>query len=63
MLLCVDSDKVDAEIRYENCEGGSQLFPHVYGPINLDAVAEVVPFNPNAEGVFVLPEAVRRLNG
>ena len=32
ILLCIDINKVAPEICYENCEGGKELFPHVYGP-------------------------------
>ena len=63
VLLCIDSDEVRAEVRYENCEGGDKLFPHVYGPINLDSVTDVLPFNPDANGVFELPHAVRAMDG
>ncbi|MEM1445811.1 MAG: DUF952 domain-containing protein [Planctomycetota bacterium] len=56
ILLCVDSSRVEHEIRYENCEGGSTLFPHVYGPLNLDAVIDVVAFAPKIDGSFRLPE-------
>jgi len=30
----------------------AELFPHIYGPINLEAVIGVVDFLPDAEGVF-----------
>ncbi len=63
VLLCIESDEVGAEIRYENCEGGTKLFPHVYGQINLGSITNVVPFKPNPEGVFELPEAVRAMYG
>jgi uncharacterized protein (DUF952 family) len=33
-------------------------FPHIYGPINLEAVAAVLPFDPDAEGRFHLPEGI-----
>lgn len=52
VLLKVDSHRVIPEIRYENLEGGERLFPHVYGPVNLDAIEEVLPFFPNEEGYF-----------
>jgi uncharacterized protein (DUF952 family) len=55
VLLCVDSDKVKAEIRYENLEGGQDLFPHIYGELNTDAVVEIAEFAPGADGYFALP--------
>jgi uncharacterized protein (DUF952 family) len=41
LLLHIDSDRLDAEVRYENLEGGIELFPHVYGPIPVSAVVAV----------------------
>ena len=63
VLLCLDSDRVLAEIRYENLEGGRQLFPHIYGPLNAGAVVEVLDFSPLEDGTFALPEALRTLGG
>lgn len=56
VLLSIDTDKVAAEIVYENLEGGQQLFPHIYGGLNTDAVVEVIEFEPGAEGYFSLPQ-------
>ncbi len=58
VLLCIDRSKVGPEIRDENLEGGDKLFPHIYGPLNIDAVIEVLDFKPQANGNFVLPEAL-----
>ena len=55
VLLCIDTDKVTAEIRYENLEGGRELFPHIYGEINTDAVVQVAEFEPGVNGHFTLP--------
>ena len=55
VLLCIDPDKVKAEIRYEDSEGGQELFPHIYGDLNTDAVVEVVEFEPGVDGYFRLP--------
>ena len=54
VLLSLDTDKVAAEIIYENLEGGQQLFPHIYGELNIDAVVRVAEFTPGADGYFKL---------
>jgi uncharacterized protein (DUF952 family) len=52
LLLKIEAERVRAEIRYENLEGGKQLFPHIYGELNLDAVVAVSDFEPQAGGTF-----------
>ena len=41
LLLCIAVSKVGAEIRDEDLYGAGQTFPHIYGPLKLDAVAGV----------------------
>jgi uncharacterized protein (DUF952 family) len=57
VVLAVDPQRLVAELRYEESEPG-QLFPHLYGPLNLDAVTAVYPFPPQPDGTFRLPEGV-----
>ena len=52
VLLHIDPARLDAEVRYENLEGGVQQFPHVYGAIALSAVVKVKAFLPAADGTF-----------
>lgn len=52
VLLHVDPGKLDARVVYENLEGGTELFPHVYGPIPLQAVVAVSAFEPGPDGRF-----------
>ena len=33
------------------------LFPHIYGPINLDAVVQVVDLQSNPDGKYKLPDS------
>ncbi len=54
VLLVIDADRVPAELKYEAADG--DLFPHLYGPLNLDAVAEARSFAPAAGGKFEPPE-------
>ncbi|MDZ8239381.1 MAG: DUF952 domain-containing protein [Nostoc sp. ChiQUE01a] len=60
VLLFIDSDKVQAEIRYEEAEIG-ELFPHIYGELNIDAVYKVIDFEAGENGLFQLPREVRDL--
>ena len=43
LLLHIDPSRLDAEVKYENLEGGTELFPHIYGPIPVSAVVDVSP--------------------
>ncbi len=38
VVLCLDPALLEPECRYENTVGGEEQFPHLYGPINLDAI-------------------------
>lgn len=55
LLLVIDPAGVAAEIREEAVDG-VELFPHIYGPLNLDAVTEVRPFGAGRDGRFVDPD-------
>ena len=59
ILLCIDSDLVEAEIKYEDCYETGKKFPHIYGPLNAGAVMQVVPLVPDADGKFTLPASLR----
>jgi uncharacterized protein (DUF952 family) len=63
VLLCVESERLSAELRHENLEGGTTLYPHVYGPVELDAVNQVLEFPPQADGTFLLPPGIRGAGG
>jgi uncharacterized protein (DUF952 family) len=64
VLLVIDPDTLTPELKWEppahpNPERaaaiGDELFPHIYGHLNLDAVTKVIPFKPAADGTFSLP--------
>lgn len=44
-LLVIDESKLKAELIYEKADGMS--YPHLYGPLNLDAVKEVQDYKYN----------------
>lgn len=64
LLLVIDPARLAHELRYElpfevqaNDSPATidMHFPHLYGPLNLDAVVQVLPFEPQADGTFSLP--------
>ncbi len=52
VLLQIDSRKVQPMVRFENLEGGTELYPHIYGPLNLDAVEKIIELVPGPDGLF-----------
>ena len=55
-LLVVDREAVESDLRYEEMPSGA--FPHLYAPLPVEAVREVLPL-PEEDGRYVLPEALR----
>ncbi|MEA5550289.1 DUF952 domain-containing protein [Anabaena cylindrica UHCC 0172] len=60
VLLFIKTEQVQAEIRYEVAEK-NELFPHIYGALNIDAVYKIIDFLPREDGFFDLPLAVVNL--
>lgn len=59
MLLEITVAKLKAGLRYENTTGGTELFPHVYGPINLDAIHAVYQMETGSDGLLILPPPLK----
>jgi uncharacterized protein (DUF952 family) len=56
VLLVIDPARLSSELRWEpGVDLATELFPHIYGPINLDAVVDVIAFEPGPDGKFHLP--------
>jgi uncharacterized protein (DUF952 family) len=55
LLLWIDPSKLVVELRWEPSEG--DIYPHLYGPLNLAAIIQVSSFPPDTAGVFrYIPE-------
>ena len=52
VLLVIDPGLLRAEVRFEDVPGAELPFPHIYGPLNTDAVVEALPFAPRPDGTF-----------
>ena len=63
VVLEIDPKRLTSELRWEPPAGGTappgvpegDAFPHIYGPINLDAIVRVLDLLVGADGKFELP--------
>jgi uncharacterized protein (DUF952 family) len=76
VVLCIDEARIGQRVAYEapvpppgtidaeaEPDGESLLFPHVYGPIPVEAVVGVVDLVAEADGTFALPKSLTRARG
>jgi len=52
VVLVIDAGRVGPEIRYELVPGSDTPYPHIYGPLNADAVVGTQPLEPSPGGEF-----------
>jgi uncharacterized protein (DUF952 family) len=52
VVLVIDVDRVEPDVRYEQVPGFSQPFPHIYGPLNTDAVVATPQLEPGPDGDY-----------
>ena len=63
VLFEIDPTLLSSELRWESPSGGApppgvpdgELFPHIYGPINLDAIVKVYDLESDPNGNYKLP--------
>jgi uncharacterized protein (DUF952 family) len=63
ILLAIEPTLLSSALKWEPPSGGTpppgvpdgDSFPHIYGPINLNAVIKVIDFEPGPNGTFTIP--------
>ena len=65
VLLVIDPTRLTSGLKWEPPDGtpppgvpAGESFPHVYGPINLDAIVQILDFDPEPDDHFKLPPAL-----
>ena len=53
VVLYIDQDRVTSPIRYDD---PAEAFPHIYGPLNRDAIIAVMDIDREPDGTFLKPE-------
>jgi len=60
LLLVLDPARIGAEIRWDEVPGSAGPFPHIYGPLPVAAVRDVVPLGRDESGQFRFPPELTR---
>jgi uncharacterized protein (DUF952 family)/2'-5' RNA ligase len=50
VVLVIDTGKLASPIKHDQVPGWTEPFPHIYGPLNADAVVQVIPLEPGPDG-------------
>jgi uncharacterized protein (DUF952 family) len=59
VVLVIDEASLPAEVRYED-GGDGERYPHIYGPLPVSSVTEVIPVTRDQSGWMNLPGRVRK---
>lgn len=51
-----EARRIVSEVRQEDPKAAGEDFPHIYGPLNTDAVIEAIAFEPEYNGRFYFPK-------
>jgi uncharacterized protein (DUF952 family) len=56
ILLKINEERTKYAVVYENLDNGSDLYPHIYGPIEMDTVEAALKLKKNTNGAFYFPD-------
>lgn len=54
LVLIIDKAAVEPPVVYED---PARIYPHIFGPLNRDAIVEILPAPRAADGSFLPPDA------
>jgi uncharacterized protein (DUF952 family) len=57
LLIALDAERLAPDLKWEPSRGGA-LFPHLYAPVDLEAVLSVERVELDRDGRHILPEGV-----
>jgi uncharacterized protein (DUF952 family) len=56
VLIAIDPSSLSCPVIEENLEGGTELFPHIYGKLPKSSAIDVISFPCNPDGRFSFPQ-------
>lgn len=54
LLLVIDPASLKPDVKYEASGASDEKYPHVYGPVNIDAVIDKIKLEPRENGSFFI---------
>ncbi|MFI3214035.1 MAG: DUF952 domain-containing protein [Eubacteriales bacterium] len=61
VLLLIDTEKVEAEILWEDLDNCGRKYPHIYGLLNTNSIIGVLPHLWSEDMVWVMNDELRNL--
>jgi len=58
LILCIKRSKLNCKVIDEDLYNLNELYPHIYGPININSILEIIPFPCEQNGNFNLPKKI-----
>jgi len=52
LLLVIDASMIRDDVKYEKDEESGEKFPHIYGPISVNAIIDKIEVEANKSGKF-----------
>ena len=52
LLIIINTTLVEPEIRYESSDDSDTKYPHIYGPLNMDAVVDKIELAAEDDGSY-----------
>ncbi len=60
VLLSIETSDIVSVIAYQSSGDSGEEYPHIFGPINHDAVKDVIDFPASGDCTFALPVAFQK---
>lgn len=56
LILCINTEYLSSELKWEKNFKNGMVFPHIYGPINKESVINTIEFKKEQSGNFSIPK-------
>ena len=53
VLLLIDTELLDAPVKWEDLDGYGRTYPHIYGLIKAEAIKQVLPYQKRSDGSWI----------